>query len=66
MWLNTNELYIGNVLCVFYKAKGEMHTQFMLHSKCMHICEMDVATLCTFMLHGGNYDHKITFKAKLS
>jgi hypothetical protein len=66
MWLSTNELYIGNVLYVFYKAKGEMYTQFMLHSKCMDICEMDVATLCTLMLHDANYDHKITFKVKLS
>ncbi len=66
MWLSTNELNIGNVLCVFYKTKGEMSTQFMLHSKCMHICEMDVATLCSFMLHDGNCDQKIAFKVKLS
>jgi hypothetical protein len=64
MWLSTNELCISNVLCVVYKAKGEMYTQFMLHSKCLHICEMDVAALCTLMLHDGNYDHKITFKEK--
>jgi hypothetical protein len=66
MWLSKNELYISNVLCIFYKTKGEMYTQFTLHSKCMYICEMDFATLCTLMLHDGNYDHKITFKVKLS